>query len=66
MDTKPFFIHAEWDEEAQVWVAASDDVPGLATEENKLEGLIAKLKVIIPDLLHASAVLKQAGIPKKL
>jgi hypothetical protein len=29
---KLFFIRAEWDEEAAVWVATSDDVPGLATE----------------------------------
>jgi predicted RNase H-like HicB family nuclease len=32
MTIKPFFIRAEWDEEARVWVATSDDVPGLATE----------------------------------
>ena len=28
---KALFIRAEWDEEASVWVATSDDVPGLAT-----------------------------------
>ncbi len=36
---KPLFVHAEWDEEAQVWVASSDDVPGLATEGSTIEGL---------------------------
>jgi hypothetical protein len=29
---KPYFVRAEWDAEAAVWVAASDDVPGLVTE----------------------------------
>ena len=43
MAMKPFFIRAEWDEKALVWVASSDDVPGLATEEETLEGLIKKL-----------------------
>ncbi len=56
MTVKPFFVRAEWDEEASVWVATSDDVPGLATEEATMEGLIEKLKVIIPELLEANGV----------
>ncbi|MFW5731293.1 MAG: DUF1902 domain-containing protein, partial [Desulfonatronovibrionaceae bacterium] len=27
MNTKPLFVRAEWDNEAFVWVATSDDVP---------------------------------------
>ena len=53
---KPLFVRAEWDEEAGVWVATSDDVPGLATEEPTMEGLITKLKQIIPELLEANDV----------
>ncbi len=56
MMVKPFFVRAEWDEEASVWVATSDDVPGLATEEATMEGLIEKLKIIIPELLEANGV----------
>jgi len=52
MRQKPLFIRAEWDEEATVWVATSDDVPGLATEAETMEGLIGKLKVMIPELLN--------------
>ncbi len=54
MDQKPHFIRAEWDNDAQVWVASSDDVPGLATEESTLEGLIQKLKIMVPELLEAN------------
>lgn len=54
MNKKPFFVRAEWDEEAKVWVASSDDVPGLATEEKTLEVLIQKLKIMIPELLEAN------------
>ena len=57
MQGKPLFVHAEWDEESRVWVATSDDVPGLATEEDTLEGLIGKLKVMIPDLLDANGLI---------
>jgi len=45
-------VAAFWDEEARVWVAGSDDVPGLITEASTLEALIAKLRVLIPELLE--------------
>ena len=54
MIPKPLFIRAEWDEEARVWVVTSDDVAGLATEGPTLEGLVEKLKIIIPELLDAN------------
>lgn len=63
MTRKPFFIRAEWDEEASVWVATSDDVPGFATEEDTLEGLIEKLKILIPELLDANGFIEEHGIP---
>jgi len=49
--TRPLFVRAEWDEDARVWVATSDDVPGLATEAPSLDGLTAKLRIMIPELL---------------
>lgn len=51
---KIFFVHAEWDEEGRVWVATSDDVPGLATEADTTEALVEKLKTLIPELLEAN------------
>jgi hypothetical protein len=42
MTMKPLFVRVEWDDEACVWVATSDDVPGLATEQDAMEGLIKK------------------------
>jgi predicted RNase H-like HicB family nuclease len=47
-------IRAKWDAEAQVWIATSDDVPGLATESDTIEKLEAKLQVLIPELLEAN------------
>ena len=63
MTQKPLFIRAEWDEEARVWVATSDDVPGLATEGDTLEVLIEKLKIIIPELLHANGANSEHEVP---
>jgi hypothetical protein len=44
-------IKATWDPEANVFVAESDDVPGLITEAPSIEALRAKLPGIIQDLL---------------
>jgi predicted RNase H-like HicB family nuclease len=49
-------VRATWDREASVWVAESDDVPGLVTEADDIEALVAKLKVLIPELLDANGV----------
>ena len=56
MTATPFFVRDELDDEARVWVATSDDVPGLATEEATMEALIEKLKVILPELLEANGI----------
>ena len=66
MTTKPFFVRAEWDEEARVWVASSDDVPGLATEGDTLEELIQKLKIMIPELLEANGIVVNQEVPFEL
>ena len=57
------FVRAEWDEDARVWVATSDDVPGLATEEENLERLIEKLKIMIPELLYANGISREYEVP---
>jgi predicted RNase H-like HicB family nuclease len=48
-----FTVTAEWDSEAAVWVAESKDMPGLVTEAENLEALVAKLRTLIPELLEA-------------
>lgn len=63
MGKKPLFIRAEWDEEVKVWVATSDDVPGLATEADTMEELIEKLKVMIPELLRVNNIINEREIP---
>ncbi len=46
-----FKVQAFWDTSAQVWVATSDDVPGLATEASTIEDLTQKLREMIPELI---------------
>jgi predicted RNase H-like HicB family nuclease len=47
-------VNALWDAGARVWVAESDDVPGLVAEAESIETLAAKLEVLIPELLEAN------------
>jgi hypothetical protein len=50
--TKPYIVSASWDDEAKVWVAESDDVPGLVTEAPTEEALLKKLETLVPELLE--------------
>jgi predicted RNase H-like HicB family nuclease len=51
---RTYNVRADWDAEAEVWVAFSDEVPGLATEAATLEALTEKLRTLIPELLEAN------------
>ena len=61
--TKVLFIRAEWDPEAGVWVATSEDVPGLATEAETMEALSAKLDAMVPELLDANGYPEGPEVP---
>ena len=34
-----YVVHLTWDEEASVWVSASDDIPGLVLESGSYDAL---------------------------
>lgn len=48
-------VFALWDSEARVWVAESEDAPGLVAEAPTPEELEEKLKSLIPELLEWNA-----------
>ena len=54
---REYEVKAFWDPEASVWVAESQDVPGLVTEAETVERLIAKLQLMVPELLEANGAL---------
>ncbi|HUX68695.1 MAG TPA: DUF1902 domain-containing protein [Terriglobales bacterium] len=55
MTGKALRIRVLWDQEAEVWVADSQDVLGLITEAESLDALRKKLAVMIPELLQDNA-----------
>lgn len=59
-------VTALWDDEAGIWVAESEDVPGLATGAATIEQLLSKLEVMIPELLELNASLPTGELPINL
>lgn len=49
-------IRAQWDPEGGVWVAESEDVPGLIAEGDSPNILTQKLRILIPELLELNGV----------
>ncbi|WP_299489674.1 DUF1902 domain-containing protein [Acaryochloris sp. IP29b_bin.137] len=61
MDPIRCTVEAYWDDQASVWTASSEDVPGLATEADTLEALTEKLRDMIPELLQLNGVSAEMG-----
>jgi len=55
-------VNADWDAEAKVWVATSDDVPGLVSEAETLEDLQKTLIIMVSELLEANGILVDPDI----
>jgi hypothetical protein len=48
-------IDARWDPEASVWIATSNDVPGLVVEADTWPAMIEEVRLVLPDLLELSS-----------
>lgn len=55
---KQYRVRADWDAEAQVWTAASEDVPGLVVEAESLDALVDEAKALAPELLELNCGLR--------
>lgn len=56
MEQINFKVEAFWDSEALVWVATSEDIPGLVTEASTIEILTQKLREMIPELIVLNSI----------
>ena len=55
-------INAKWDDEAGVWVASSDTIPGFVMEAETEEELVREAETLIPELLALNAHLLREPI----
>lgn len=58
-----YLVKMTWDDEAAVWVATSDDVPGLVLESGSLDALMERVRFAIPELLHLNSATDMKSIP---
>ena len=47
-----YVVNFTWDNEANVWTATSQDVPGLALESGSFDALVERVRFAIPELLE--------------
>ncbi|MBE6659289.1 MAG: DUF1902 domain-containing protein [Ruminococcaceae bacterium] len=48
-------INMLWDAEAGVWVATSDDIPGLVLESGSFDALLERVRFAAPELLELNS-----------
>ena len=61
---RSIMVRAIWDDEAQGWVATSDDIPGFVTGADTIEELRAKALPLIEELIELNKVdLEGSEIP---
>ena len=58
-----YLVKMTWDDEAAVWIATSDDVPGLVMESGSLDALIERVRFAIPELLQLNNISSTESIP---
>ena len=58
-----YFAAILWDEDAGVWYVAETDFPGLVAEAETQQGLVQKIRLLIPELYDANRHLMQADLP---
>lgn len=49
-----------WDDEAGVWIATSEDIPGLVLESGSFDALLERVRYAIPELLELN---KENNLP---
>lgn len=47
-----YVIKINWDNEAGVWIATSDDIRGLVLESGSIDALMERVRYAVPDLLQ--------------
>jgi len=54
-DMNEYIINIIWDDEAAVWIATSDDAPGLVLESGSYDALLERVRVAVPELLELNS-----------
>ncbi|HBA49291.1 MAG TPA: hypothetical protein DCZ91_16150 [Lachnospiraceae bacterium] len=47
-----YVINFTWDDESGVWIATSNDIPGLVLESGSFDALLERTRFAVPELLE--------------
>ena len=47
-----YIINLMWDNEENVWIATSEDIPGLVLESGSFDALLERVRFAVPELLE--------------
>ena len=51
-----FEVQLHWDNEADVWIATSEDIPGLVLESGSVDALIERVRYAVPELIELNSL----------
>ena len=51
-----FEVHAEWVADPGVWIATSEDVPGLCVQADTFDEMVEIVTALVPELLELNKV----------
>lgn len=47
-----YTVNFTWDDEASVWTASSEDIPGLVLESGSFDALVERVRFAVPELIE--------------
>ncbi|MBR4641933.1 MAG: DUF1902 domain-containing protein [Selenomonadaceae bacterium] len=56
---KGYNVQLTWDDEAEVWLATSEDIPGLILEADSADKLIKRVLLAAPEIIELNGVEKR-------
>ncbi|MDR0293362.1 MAG: DUF1902 domain-containing protein [Oscillospiraceae bacterium] len=53
-----YAINLIWDADAFVWIATSNDIPGLVLESGSFDALVERVRYAVPELLELNGLVR--------
>ncbi|MBR1579761.1 MAG: DUF1902 domain-containing protein [Selenomonadaceae bacterium] len=57
-----YVVRLDWDEEAEVWIATSDEIKGLVLESDNVDTLVQRTLKAVPELLEINGQEQSRGL----
>lgn len=51
-----YVVKFVWDDDANVWIATSNDIPGLILESGSFDALLERVRFAVPKLLSLNGI----------